>query len=104
MGPPGSKVLMIFLGLSVISVWSAVIFLFFSSAHVPVTAKTHGKAQIGITENKDLAYEEENRESEPVYAIKDKKAYHSRKISNIHETDDSGKVSIDVLLEELDLN
>lgn len=93
-----SRTLIVFLGLSVLSVWSAVIVLLMTNEQSVITAASHGKTQIGI-EDKDTVFE-----SSRVYAINNEKEYYVRKLSDINAANRSDKVSIDVLLEELDLN
>ncbi|QKY69694.1 hypothetical protein Len3610_08870 [Lentibacillus sp. CBA3610] len=86
-----------------ISTWTVAIFLIFSNDQAAVTADTHPKAHIGMMETKEGVFDEQS-ESEWVYATKDDMVYNSRKITNISETNDAGEVSIDVVLEELNLN
>ncbi|TFJ92556.1 hypothetical protein [Lentibacillus salicampi] len=97
------RVLLLFLGTGVVSVWAAVLFLFFFNDQPPIKAETHRKAQIGTTENKEMAFDGEPGGSGSVYAIHKQKKYHPGKLSNINITNESGKVSIDRLLEELKL-
>lgn len=101
---PKVRAIILSLGVSTISIWAIVIFLFFNNGQAAVTVEIHETSHIGLTETKEAAFEDERNESNRVYIIKDKTAYNSRKISNINETNDSSKVSIDTLLEELDLN
>ncbi|HLS08220.1 hypothetical protein [Lentibacillus sp.] len=98
----GFRVILLFLGTGVISVWTTVAFLFFSDEQTPVTAQTHGKAQIGMIANKEMAFQSGADDAGSVYAITNKEKYNSRKLSNM-TNDDAGKVSIDILLEELEL-
>ncbi|MFD1362271.1 hypothetical protein [Lentibacillus salinarum] len=90
--------LMLVLGLSVIGVWSAVILLIVSNQPPPVTAQPHGIVQTSVTATKEVAFE---GDSGMVYAHDNQKVLQAAELSDM--VNQSGKVSIDVLLDELNL-
>ncbi|MFC3017426.1 hypothetical protein [Virgibacillus litoralis] len=77
--------------------------MFFTTQNSPVIVKEHVTSSNVIVEKSEIAFNQLKDSTERVYAVKNKKEYPSPKLGSVRLSNDSGKVSIDALLEMLDV-
>lgn len=87
------------MGVGTLSVWMVVIFMFFIYQNNPISAGKHVVTYNSVMEKDEITFTGQQK----VYAIKTREKPTSMKLDSIMVTNDNNKVSIDVLLEMLDV-
>ncbi|WP_164668352.1 hypothetical protein [Virgibacillus doumboii] len=98
-----NKRILLLLGICVMSIWTAVIVVFLTAGNEQVILDKHVESQNGVKVKNEITFDKQTSKTDKVYAMHTKKQSTSMKLDSIMVTNESDKVSIDVLLEMLDV-